>query len=363
MTASASQAWSDRSDTLLRVLRSPSDALRLGVPEWEDLLWRARKSHLSGRLWHLFNRAKLADRLPDPVRRRLLAAFLEAEHHRRRMLWEVDRLHNVLQGTGLYFALLKGAAYAALGLDVAQGRTSADVDIIVPQKDIESLEDILLKQGWEHVIVDSYDQRYYRHWMHELPPLRHRIRDTVLDLHHAIVPLSSRLHPDTMLLFERAVVADARGTKVLAPPDMVLHGAVHLFYDGEVSGALRDLSDLDGLLREFGARDEFWPELTARAKQLGLERPLFYALRYTRRLLGTPIPPEACKDAEAGRPAAPLLLAMDHLVERALMLPPSRLSRLCLYIRSHWLRMSPALLAAHLARKSIRRWRTRSQEA
>jgi hypothetical protein len=58
---------------------------------------------------------------------------------------------------------------------------------------------------------------------------------------------------------------------------------------------------------------------------------------------------------------------MDRVVPPTLIPPaarptPSRqAAALFLYIRSHWLRMPPLLLAAHLARKSLRRAREARQ--
>lgn len=34
-------------------------------------------------------------------------------------------------------------------------------------------------------------------------------------------------------------------------------------------------------------------------------------------------------------------------------------SRWLLYVRSHWMRMPPHLLAQHLPRKAVQRWKTR----
>ena len=89
---------------------------------------------------------------------------------------------------------------------------------------------------------DAYDQRYYRQWMHELPPLRHMTRQTVLDVHHTILPLTAHLKPDPAKLWEAAVGIEGQvNFCVLAPVDMVLHSATHLFHDGELEHGLRDL--------------------------------------------------------------------------------------------------------------------------
>jgi hypothetical protein len=141
---------------------------------------------------------------------------------------------------------------------------------------------------------------------------------------------------------------------------MVLHSAVHLFFDGEFEHGLRDLVDLHRLLLHFGAQPGFWDELAARAAELELARPLFYALRYTRRLLHTPVPAPVLAAAAQGSPGRPLLALMDRLFERALLpLHPScddrfsALARFLLYIRGNWLRMPPLLLARHLLHKAF----------
>jgi hypothetical protein len=157
---------------------------------------------------------------------------------------------------------------------------------------------------------------------------------------------------------------------MLAPPDMVLHAAVHLFHDGEIAGSLRDLVDIDALLRDFGSRADFWPRLTARAAELGLRRPLFYALRYAALLLDTPVPAEAAAEAAGGSPSRIVLRLMDRLVPVALTPPATaaergrfHMARFCLYVRSHWLRMPAGRLIAHLTRKSLRRLLLRPAEA
>jgi hypothetical protein len=80
-------------------------------------------------------------------------------------------------------------------------------------------ESALMLDGWATTHHDPYDQRYYRRWMHELPPFQHIHRLTTLDVHHGILPDTARLRPDSGKLREAAVPAerDAR-VRVLAPP-------------------------------------------------------------------------------------------------------------------------------------------------
>jgi len=142
---------------------------------------------------------------------------------------------------------------------------------------------------------------------------------------------------------------------------MVLHGAAHLFYEDFVTG-IRQLFDLHDLLCYFGERDGFWKQLAERAQLHGLQRTHFYLLRYTSRIVGTSIPAEAMTAAQVGAPSGGVLLVMDWLITQAL-LPESldeprrraKFARWLLYLRSHWLRMPPLLLAYHLSIKALRR--------
>ena len=73
------------------------------------------------------------------------------------------------------------------------------------------------------------------------------------------------LKPDSakLLAASRPVAGEPR-LRVLAPVDMVLHSATHLFCNEDVGNSLRDLVDLDNLLREFAREEDFWTRLTVR---------------------------------------------------------------------------------------------------
>lgn len=151
---------------------------------------------------------------------------------------------------------------------------------------------------------------------------------------------------------------------MLAPADMVLHGAEHAFQDGELQRGLRDVIDIDDLLRYFSAEPNFWTELVSRAEELDLSRPLFYALRYSQQFLATPVPQPVLVASKKWQPLWPAISIMDSLVENVIEASGSlscaskaRIARKAFYIRSHWLRMPPHLLIPHLARKSLRSWK------
>jgi len=336
------------------------------LPDWDVAIRQARRAGLLARLSWLISSAGLGGRVPERARGHLEAAQILACKHASDVARELDHIGNALAGIGVKPILLKGASYAAAGLPPSQGRLFGDIDILVPRILIGAAERELVAGGWRAVKQDSYDQSYYRCWMHELPPLQHKSRRTTIDVHHNIVPLTSAHPVDAKRMIDAArPVASGGRFAVLAPADMVLHAAVHLFDDGEFVNGLRDLDDINRLLRYFSAPSEFgpdfWDVLTARAALLRLERPLHYALRYAARFLGTPVPKRILRDPVPA-PAAMTARLMDSVFERALRpLHPScgdRFTGLALgflYLRGHCLRMPLRLLLPHLLRKAVMR--------
>lgn len=348
---------------LLRCLLQPGLVHGLNLADWDLLIRQGRRANLLSRL--AFVLQDDLDRIPAPPRRHLDGALMVARRQVQTTRWEVMCIQSALAPLGVRPILLKGAAYLLTDLPASHGRLFGDVDLLVPKTMIDAVEQALLAQGWVFSDeLDAYDQRYYREWMHEIPPLGHEQRGTSLDVHHSILPPTAKVKVNTGALFEELRdVADHPGVSVLAPTTMFLHSAAHLFHEGELDKGLRDLLDLDALLRDFTRDPEFVAGLLPRARALGLTRPLYYALRYCRRWLATPIPEALMADVEgAAAPSVFTRWLMDACYDRALMpvhascnQRGTAVARLALYVRSHWLRMPAGLLAAHLARKAAGR--------
>lgn len=347
---------------VFRGLREPGSLDALTAAEWDRLLRGARRAGVLSRLAVVSCQNLDSRDLSPQILDQLSAARLVARHHERTLRWEVNRVRRALQPTAERIVLLKGAAYLLAGLPAGAGRLASDVDILFPKDRLDIVERALVDAGWKTMKLDPYDQRYFREWMHELPPMRHETRGTVLDVHHTILPETARLRPDAGKLIESIVEIDDN-LFVLAAEDMVLHSATHLFADGDLEGGLREVVDLDSLFRHFGGvKSDFWDRLVPRSEELNLQRPLFYALRVCRRLLDTPIPENVTEASRAGRPWWPATPVMESLARRALLPDTDGINwrtgaaLWILYVRSHWMRMPIHLLVQHLTRKTLRKW-------
>lgn len=331
---------------------------------WEQLLAQSRSTLLTARLALLLQDRGWWQAVPPAARQHLANALVRTTRQHRQTQWEVDRLVDALQGLPGPIVLLKGAAYAVAQLPPARGRLFTDIDVMLPQAQLPQAEGQLLAAGWVPEPLDPYDARYYRQWMHELPPLKHVWRHSWIDLHHTIAPPTSRFRVDGARLLARAVpVAPGSRVHVLAPEDMVLHSCVHLMSDGDYAHGLRDLLDLRDLVDHHHGRDAgFWPRLQQRAAELGLQGPLAHVSRQLQRRLGVAVPAavsQALQDSQRGLLTRWL---MPRLLDLALLpAHPSCDSRAAawarglLYVRSHWLRMPWYQIVPHLLRKAWRR--------
>lgn len=356
---------------LLKALIQPGVAKSFDLAQWNRLLRQARRAGLLPRIaWQLL-RDPAAQLFPDDVRTQILAAEAVAGHFERTVRWEVNRIARALADVQTKVVLLKGAAYVMAGLPNSPGRMVSDVDILVPRDKLGEVEQAILRHGWQAFPKDDYDDYYYREWMHELPPLWHPGRKSVIDIHHTILPLTGRVHPDPAELLHGARPLKDSRFFVLSPEDIVLHSAAHLFQDGNMAGALRDLVDLDCLLQHFAASDSsFWQRLVHRSRQMNLERSLFYTIHFIQTLLDTPVPADVVAEVDRGRPRWPIALLMSFLGQQS-MVPsdrdgttwPAIVAGWLLQARGHWLRMPPQLLARHLMHKAGRRWWPRKDEA
>lgn len=318
---------------------------------------------MQGRLAQHFVENGWMDDVPDRPRRHLESGLIIADRQRHEVRWEADCIRRALAGIDTPIVLLKGAAYLAAGLPPARGRIFSDVDILVEHSKLKVVESALFAAGWISEERDAYNDRYYREWMHELPPMRHVQRGTSIDVHHTITPPTSRFKVDGGQLLSRIqAIPDHPGLYTLSPVDMVLHSAAHLFMEGEFGHGLRDLLDMNDLLTHFTGDARYWDQLLDRSEQLGLQIPLSHALIHLRRLFSTR-PPEYLESRVRSLDRSFITRRlMSALLGEALRpdhpscdQPFTGFARWLLYVRSHHLRMPVHLVLPHLMRKALMR--------
>lgn len=352
----------------LEAIREPGVVAGWSLSDWERVVRLGYRLRLIGRLAEAVDAAGLMPGVPAQARNHLIAEQRVSRWRIAAVGWAAGRVGMALEGMTHPRLLLKGAAYISQSLPIAAGRVPSDLDILVPKSGIEDARLRLAASRWAESPMDEHDRRYYREWSHELPPMTHSKLGVELDLHHNIVPPVGHVYVDADRLIERAIPSGWPGWLVLSPADQILHSAAHLFFDSEFAGRLRDLVDLDGLLRHFGARtDGFWPGLLTRSVELRLQEPLALALHFTSTWLGTAVPPDVLREAIVAGLGPMQRAWLPALLSVALRpaepdLRPSRLHgsvATMMLARYHFRRLPLHILIPHLWHK----WRKRSVPA
>lgn len=334
--------------TLIALLRSPAKALRVEEGDWTDIIVHARKAQVLGQLAVRLQEGGHSIRLPQSVLNHLELATLTATRRMESAMWEVGVIRRAVDSQ-VPLVLLKGCAYAAIKDANSYGRLFSDVDILVPRQDLNSMESALFRAGWKPNRVDDYDAAYYRNWMHEVPPMEHVRRHTVVDLHHAINPPVSRFYVDPSRLLERLVEVQP-GVFVLGTADRVIHCCLHLLQEGEPKKLLRDLYDLHTLVSQHYGGSSGTEELFLRAGDLQVLDLVKTAVGAANALFGT--------DSSAIGGIALLQGCLTRCAQEANGADsswPAAWSGTAVLAFSHWMKMPLHLLIPHLARKSFLR--------
>lgn len=280
-------------------------------------------------------------------------AKLRARHDQTTLLFEMNRVERALSDADVEACVLKGGAYVAKNLAASKGRRVSDLDILVPADKLKIVEQKLKAFGWEpeETTDNEYDQQYYRTHMHELPPLRHKTRGTIIDIHHALLPTTAKY---SVVVEELVGNSDPIGTGKLYCFDasgLFIHSAVHAFADGALDTPARTLIEQYFLFNDLTDLQKH--ELVHRAKLAGAQMPVGIALWFVGKLF---------RDDDARRLSSELVpiyryIALKWMVQSKVNNNMfSVFGKAYLYLRSHYLRMPVYMLIPHLVKKALR-WR------
>jgi hypothetical protein len=149
------------------------------------------------------------------------------------------------------------------------------------------------------------------------------------------LPLTARQTPDAASMLADAVpITD--GLYILSPEDRVIHSVAHMLADGDMQGGLRNLWDIYCLLPDVDPA-----ALDRRAAHHGLRAHVRQAQRLAAAIYG-----DGARLTLWDRLVRTRLLARDGWGRET-----RKLLVFAFFVRSHWLRMPPWMLARHLFTK------------
>lgn len=372
---------------LLHFLKHPKAASlqQYTTADWQTLVNEARHHNLLGRVYYFLEKNDLLSLVPKQIIWHFEATFKISARQKVNTFFEIEEINNVLTTHNIKPIYLKGSAYCIRNAHCSNGRVFSDIDVLVSKEELKATETSFFAAGWLKTQIDDYDEKYYRIWMHEIPPLQHFKRNTVIDLHHNIMPLTNRYVPDMSKFETQEIKHPWFGSALtLSKTDMFIHSAVHLFTESEFDNGLRDLSDLTMLIDEFSINNKhFTKEILERANTLGLLHLVALALRYITQLFDNQNINTAVLDKQLVtfnyNPGKIKLTILDYCFVNVFtpsqpsmmhsdLSPHKKIASFILYCRSHLMKMPLRILLPHLCKKAlmsikeIREERTKKKE-
>ncbi|MEX3071486.1 nucleotidyltransferase family protein [Vibrio alginolyticus] len=355
---------------LVDVLVKPEKLLEVPPSALSDIVSEARYFNMLAQLKYLCESKGYWSSLPKKFTSHLSSASLFYENQRRKLEIEAEEITKVLTPLNVQWMYLKGGAYHLNGMTGFSGRMMSDIDILVEESAISRVEAAFKDNSWVSAKISNYDEKFYRSWSQEIPPLRHLYRQVELDVHFNILPKTLKETVDGKYLFEQAIPMDSRPyQKVLKPHAMLIHSAIHLFYESEYHKGLRDLYDIWILIENYSAQENFWDDLIDLQSKIGNEESIYLALRYSKMVYNASIPSTVLEHYDRYKPNKFYLSILDFCFLNVFtsMYPPHKklghsFSEGVLYLRGHLKRMPLRLLIPHLTKKSIDKLKIQEEE-
>jgi len=262
----------------------PADAA-----SWRRAAARAVQLGMGSLFLHRLRERGEAGLTPPEILRDLERTHYAQALYNTRALADLARVIGAFRAEGLHPVVLKGAALAGRRYLQLAHRAISDLDLLLPASEIERADRVLRDLGYRQSCPPGWEA-FYAHHHHSAPYLPPRGHPR-LEIHVGLLDRRWRQQPDLEGMLARAVELPFGGTSAwaLATEDQILHACLHLAVSGRFLRGMKDLADIDLLVRSPEGLD--LELILAAAERPGVGRVLHYALGLAHDLFATPIPP------------------------------------------------------------------------
>lgn len=350
----------DKLTLIAHAFIQPSLLAKINKADWPIMLEVLRSNNVIARYaWQLTQQNKCS-LLPDNIQKHFISATTASNRQTQQARHECKQLNKQLNEIGVRPVFLKGAAYTLANPAVGIGRRYTDIDILVNKQELDACAQHLLNYGWMQKPLDDYDERYYREWAHEIPPLYNRMSGTTIDIHHNIIPPISGKAPN---IADFLKVEKTKSFSVPSLHSQILHSAVHLFNNEEFPNGFRDLTDLYILFNQLNHIED-WQALVNHSSTVAFNNELFQAINACQRILQLKVPADIVRQLTQKQTIRSLALN-NFIFDRVLMpfhskLSPfgTKLAILLAFLRGHLKKMPLPILSKHIFHKLTREIQT-----
>ncbi|HMF79211.1 MAG TPA: nucleotidyltransferase family protein [Bryobacteraceae bacterium] len=237
--------------------------------DWESLFAAASEEAVLPALYGFTRKLQFDESLPVPVAEFLSQVETLNAERNAAIMEEVKHAVRLLNEAGIQPVLLKGVAYLVAGMyDTWAARYLADVDLLIPETQLDQAARILIQNGFE---PDESD--VFAHFRHHHPPLR-RHGSIHLELHRELTVHKAGVLLPVHEILDSATAFDLEGIKFLTPcPEhmmthLIMHSQLQHPYNERIWPPLRAMYDLVLLHRRFGGEID-WNRIQDRFRAAG----------------------------------------------------------------------------------------------
>ncbi len=235
----------------------------------------------------------------DALKQRYLLTWSENQ----RVYHIIRRLLQAFEQDGIDAVVLKGLALVARFYRDAGLRPMADVDVLLPESDVQRASDVAARHGW----LPRYRPTPAFLRVKHAGPFEHPT-GVACDIHWRVFEEAGGGADDDLRAATETVMFQETRLRILSPTDQLLHVCGHAARWGEVP-AIRWVADAVLILRD-GSID--WHRFMAQATQRRFILRMRQMLAYLRQAMGVAIP--ASVDAELARLPVSLLERVEYRV-------------------------------------------------
>lgn len=344
---------------IVALFNTPNKALELNLTQWSKFIFVLRECGLLARFYFIAEKDDCFTNFPVKVKHHLNSAKIKSERQNKQAIFEASEITSALQDINVIPVFLKGVAYDIKKSPASLGRIYSDMDILVEKTHLKGIERRLTLFGWFTKIVDDYDDKYYREWAHEIPPMQHSSRGTVADIHHNLLPPISGKAPD-IKKFTQKLYTTTSGLTTLSDPAMTLHSIIHLFFNEDFSHGFRDITDLHLIFSSQYENSEYWSTLLSLSIETKFSTELFYAVRYCKEITQTKFPQIFLEKINHFQPSHFKVKFADFIFQKVLLpthpscaTKHSQFAHFLALFRGHILKMPLHILLYHSLRKLL----------
>ncbi len=309
-------------ETLFNLL-APQTALEqvlpaLTAPDWQRLEQAAAQHDL---ILILYDRlAPLPGLVPEDVRERLRAAYLQATARNMVMLHHAGTILTALKAKGIEVIVLKGLYLAEVVYPAPGLRTFDDLDLLLHRADLPAA--LAVMRGLGYQLSTWYDPADPNRDLKHLPPLL-KENAPVVELHWTILEEEEPFTIDVEGLWARRLPARIAGVGVssLCAEDLVLHLVLHTTYQHRLAGGARGLCDIAAVLRQNTERFD-WQRLLETAQGWESQRTAWLTFQLLPRVTGEEVPSWVLAQLLPDPPGEEIVVdALRQLVRPQTLLP------------------------------------------